>query len=193
MQGKQLFRNREAAKGDERDIQRDLGEDNMDAPYPRRTWAGFLPIDSFVIVGAIKKLDLLEGGWTWEVTGDSWMHGQEEVHSCCTCNRNQLTGPGSHIMLWLNERLYLHCKKQFPDGPIFSSPVWLTSNSHRLQQQWHQALLHQVQSAFQLIQLIWIASLAWMLPPTSATPMLVALSCGRTQTCHERWPGQGMC
>lgn len=60
---------------------------------------GFLPINSFMIVGSIKKLDLLEGGWTWEVTGDSWMHGQEEVHSCCTCNRNQLTGPGSHIML----------------------------------------------------------------------------------------------
>lgn len=78
--------------------------------------SGFLPINSFVIVGAIKKLDLLKGGWTWEVTGDSWMHGQEEVHSCCACNRNQLTGPGSHIMLWLNERLYLHCKKQLPHG-----------------------------------------------------------------------------
>lgn len=52
-----------------------------------------------MIVGSIKKLDLLEGGWTWEVTGDSWMHGQEEVHSCCACNRNQLTGHGSHIML----------------------------------------------------------------------------------------------
>lgn len=78
--------------------------------------SGFLPINSFVIVGAIKKLDLFKGGWTWEVTGDSWVHGQEEVHSCCACNRNQLTGPGSHIMLWLNERFYLHCKKQFPDG-----------------------------------------------------------------------------
>lgn len=61
--------------------------------------SGFLPIDSFMVVGSIKKLDLLEGGWTGEVTGDSWMHGQEEVHSCCACNRNQLTGRGSHIML----------------------------------------------------------------------------------------------
>lgn len=62
--------------------------------------SGLLPINSFVIVGAIKKLDLLKGGWTWEVTGDSWMHGQEEVHSCCACNRNQLRDLG-HTMLWL--------------------------------------------------------------------------------------------
>lgn len=76
--------------------------------WEKTTWAhliteedasGFLPIDSFMIVGSIKKLDLLEGGWTWKVTGDSWMHGQEEVHGCCACNRNQFTGPGSHIML----------------------------------------------------------------------------------------------
>jgi len=50
---------------------------------------GFLPINSFVIVGSVKKLDLLEGGRTWEVTGDSWVHGQEEVHGRCACNRNQ--------------------------------------------------------------------------------------------------------
>lgn len=59
--------------------------------------SGFLPINSFMIVGSIKKLDLLEGGWTWEVTSDCWMHGQEEVHSCCACNRNELMGPGSHV------------------------------------------------------------------------------------------------
>lgn len=61
--------------------------------------SAFLPINSFMIVGSIKKLDLLKRGWTWEVTGDSWMHGQEEVHSCCACNRNELMGPGSHMML----------------------------------------------------------------------------------------------
>lgn len=55
--------------------------------------SGFLPVNSFMIVGPIKKLDLLKSGWTWEVTGDSWMHGQEEMHSCCACNRNKLVGP----------------------------------------------------------------------------------------------------
>ena len=29
--------------------------------------SGFLPVNSFMIVGPIKKLDLLKSGWTWEV------------------------------------------------------------------------------------------------------------------------------
>lgn len=59
--------------------------------------SGFLPINSFMIVGSIKKLNLLKSGWTWEVTGDSWMHGQEEMHSCCACNRNKIAGTTHNV------------------------------------------------------------------------------------------------
>lgn len=96
--------------------------------------SGFLPINSFVIVGAIKKLDFLKGGWTWEVTGDSWMHGQEEVHSCCACNRNQLMGPGSHIMLWLNEGFTYTARNSSQMGTLLSPVAEQPHNSCRLQQ-----------------------------------------------------------
>ena len=45
-----------------------------------------------MIVGPIKKLDLLKSGWTWEVTGDSWMHGQEEMHSGFLRSHNEELG-----------------------------------------------------------------------------------------------------